>query len=630
MTADNDFARAVRSGTAIQVKSGNTDIPCTNSPTVTTTDTIVFNDTSAGGDTTAQIDLSGGQFAPGETPSELFTNEIDLQVHLGDGPADNVDVFGGPGIDEWQFGNTGATDGGNLNLVDEEEFEHDVDLVFDGAERLRPGPLAGNDIVRADALAPFTAPLAARMTGNLGEGDDTMVGGNGTDDITDGEGNDDIDLAGGSDLLRQSNGGGDDVYAGGAGGSDTVTYQPVSAPLRVDLGVTGPQQTGGGGLDDLSNVENVTGGQNDDILIGNEGGNQLGAQPGNDVLIGRGGEDTIFGQGGTDTVSYELPPPGATQGITLDLQIQPADPGLVGDPQVTGGAGIDHISGVENLTGSPFADDLTGNAGPNAIKGLGGVDQISALAEADTVDVRDGGADNASCGAGADTAVADVPGLDTIDADCETVQNDVRPDTTISAGPRPVSSNNAPAFAFSSTKPGSSFECAVDGGAFAACGSPRTIAPVADGAHTFAVRARDVFGILDLTPATRAFAVDTRRPAVSRLKIAKRFRLARKRTPLSAAVRRGSAFAYRLSEAASVTIKVQRCGKGSTARRCKRPKTRMTLKRKGKGGANRVVFTGRTRKTKLRPGRHRAVVTATDAAGNKTRRSAVVAFAIVR
>jgi hypothetical protein len=46
------------------------------------------------------------------------------------------------------------------------------------------------------------------------------------------------------------------------------------------------------------------------------------------------------------------------------------------------------------------------------------------------------------------------------------------------------------------------FVCSLDGGAFAACTSPKSYAGLAYGAHTFRVRARDSKGYKDETPAT--------------------------------------------------------------------------------------------------------------------------------
>jgi hypothetical protein len=86
------------------------------------------------------------------------------------------------------------------------------------------------------------------------------------------------------------------------------------------------------------------------------------------------------------------------------------------------------------------------------------------------------------------------------------------PDTTITDGPTGLTGTDTPTFSFSSSDPSATFECRVDGAPFTPCSSPFTTAPLADGHHTFAVRAIDSGAIPDLTPATRSFTVDTTSP----------------------------------------------------------------------------------------------------------------------
>ena len=104
-----------------------------------------------------------------------------------------------------------------------------------------------------------------------------------------------------------------------------------------------------------------------------------------------------------------------------------------------------------------------------------------------------------------------LPNTDATPAERSFSVDTVPPDTLIDSGPTGTISDPTPTFAFHSTEAGT-FTCAIDTGPFQSCSSPRTTAPLADGPHTFLVRAADGVGNADLTPAERSFSVDTAPP----------------------------------------------------------------------------------------------------------------------
>jgi hypothetical protein len=110
-------------------------------------------------------------------------------------------------------------------------------------------------------------------------------------------------------------------------------------------------------------------------------------------------------------------------------------------------------------------------------------------------------------------------------------------------------------------------------------------------------------------------AADTQAPLIGRFRSTRSvFAVARAATPRAARVARGTRLRYTLSENARVVLKIKR----RLAVKPARYRTVGTLTRSGLTGVNRIRFTGRIGRRALRPGRYRAVITAIDAAGNRS------------
>jgi len=240
--------------------------------------------------------------------------------------------------------------------------------VFDGVEVFNITGGKGNDVF------------------NTGGGDDTLSGGAGNDTLSSGAGNDFMVV-----------GIGNDIVAGG-GGTDMASYDDAEGAVTVSLVLQGSaQNTLGGGIDTLTNIENLTGSLFSDSLTGDAGANLLVGGGGNDTMNGGGGNDTLIGAApsapfdndilnggdGIDTASYI----GNLSGVTVSLAISTAQ---------YVGAGVDTLSNIENLTGTPYDDSLTGNAGNNVLQGLAGADTLNGGAGNDTLDGAEGNSDTAS------------------------------------------------------------------------------------------------------------------------------------------------------------------------------------------------------------------------------------------
>jgi hypothetical protein len=107
--------------------------------------------------------------------------------------------------------------------------------------------------------------------------------------------------------------------------------------------------------------------------------------------------------------------------------------------------------------------------------------------------------------------------------------------------------------------------------------------------------------------------------------------------------RRGATIAISVDESSSLALRVQRARRGRRrgarcvapalaprGRRCTRFVTRGTLRHQVRAGVTRLRFSGWIGQRRLRPGRYRLLVTATDAAGNRSTPRASNRFRVVR
>ena len=134
----------------------------------------------------------------------------------------------------------------------------------------------------------------------------------------------------------------------------------------------------------------IHGGAGDDTIAGG---------PGNDFIEGGGGGDIVSGGGGTDTAAYR----DHAAGVTVDIDGVKDDGNAADGPA---GDRDDVMTDVENLVGGDGSDTLTGSAAPNRIsggaggdsmRGMGGIDEASYAGRAAAVAVDiDGVADDGS------------------------------------------------------------------------------------------------------------------------------------------------------------------------------------------------------------------------------------------
>jgi Ca2+-binding RTX toxin-like protein len=277
-----------------------------------------------------------------EVQTELAAYSLELVA--------NVENLTYTGIDADQFVGTGNT----LNNV-----------ISGGDLADTLSGLGGNDTLNGGIGADILDGGDGNDTLNAGDDNDTLLGGIGNDTLNGGDGNDTLDGGVGNDAMN--GGAGDDTFLvdsatdtvieGGGGGTDTVQSTITYTITDID-------------------VENLT-------LLGTGNINGTGNGAAN-VLTGNAGNNVLSGGAGIDTASYAA----ATVGITVSL--------ATAGQQNTIGAGLDTLTGIENLVGSALNDTLTasGTAAAGIVNVLsGGAGNDTLAATIDNVrDTLDGGA----------------------------------------------------------------------------------------------------------------------------------------------------------------------------------------------------------------------------------------------
>jgi Ca2+-binding RTX toxin-like protein len=309
-----------------------------------------------------------------------------------EGTDQNDSIIAGGGNDQlFGFGGGDTLDGGagadELRGSNDPDFAADISDAPDLADDILPGRDTDQSFgdLDADTITETTSDT----------GDDAVQGGPANDTITDLGGANSIKGGEGDDEITTGVGG--DTVDGG-GDSDTIVDQGGTNTLR---GAAGTDSITGGPANDT-----IEGGASDDTLRGGAGNDRIfGAATGStagdtqDTITPGLGRDTVNGGlngTGGDRVSYSEGV--RTAGVTVTLTTNNND-GSVEDEV----AGLrDTLTEIENVTGTSFNDDITGDAGANSFSGGVGNDVLRGAGGSDTLS---GGEDDDAAlgGDGSDT-----------------------------------------------------------------------------------------------------------------------------------------------------------------------------------------------------------------------------------
>ena len=164
--------------------------------------------------------------------------------------------------------------------------------------------LTTTQIVNANLALTFGSTTAVENI-NGGSGNDTLTGNSVDNRITGNGGNDTMAGRGGSDTYVFGNATSSEtdtiVELAAEGSRDALDFSTITTNVTANLtsdtalATMNNRLVTTGAAGQAANIEDVTGGTGNDILIGNAAANHLRGTVGNDVLSGAGGADTLDG-----------------------------------------------------------------------------------------------------------------------------------------------------------------------------------------------------------------------------------------------------------------------------------------------------------------------------------------------
>jgi Ca2+-binding RTX toxin-like protein len=220
------------------------------------------------------------------------------------------------------------------------------------------------------------------------------------------------------------------------GGADTIDLSGVTSANGFSSDLDGHVTINGGSGDDTITgsefADSIIGGDGADSLLGGAGADTIQGQDGADTLIGGADDDSLVGGGGSDTYKYSgntawglddideaSAYSGGSTGDTLDFDAFNIGYGATVNLSTSGGTGqgvfslacairLSNGTAIENVIGTSYGDDITGNSLANTLDAGGNDDTANDI-------LRGGAGDDVLYGWGGDDTLYGDSGTDILD-----------------------------------------------------------------------------------------------------------------------------------------------------------------------------------------------------------------------